>query len=67
MRLLESIRDEAKLQNDGQLAEFLGVSPPVISRIRTGKCRVSADIMIRIHEKFGWPISEIKALCSNQD
>ena len=51
------------IRNDRHLAARLDVSTPVISRIRNGKCAVSAEIMIRVHEVFGLPIADIKELC----
>jgi hypothetical protein len=38
------------------------VSPPLISRIRHGKLKVSGDVMIRMHEAFGMPIAELREL-----
>lgn len=65
MKLLEELIILGNFRNDAQLAEALDVSTPVISRIRNGKCAVSADVMIKIHEKFNLPIAQIKALCSS--
>lgn len=63
MKLLDELQSRFEIKNDRQLAAKLGVSTPVISRVRNGKCAVSADIMIRIHEVFGLSIAEIKGLC----
>jgi transcriptional regulator with XRE-family HTH domain len=62
MKLLDELQKRFDIPNDRQLAARLNVSTPVISRIRNGKCAVSADIMIRIHEVFEIPIAEIKGL-----
>jgi len=62
MKLLDELQKRFDIPNDRQLAARLKVSTPVISRIRNGKCAVSADIMIRIHEVFEIPIAEIKGL-----
>jgi plasmid maintenance system antidote protein VapI len=63
LKLLDELQSRFDIKNDRQLAAKLDVSTPVMSRVRNGKCAVSADIMIRIHEVFGLPIAEIKGLC----
>ena len=63
MKLLDHLTMLGNFRNDAQMAEALEISAPVISRIRNGKCNVSAEIMIKIHEKYNMPIAEIKALC----
>ena len=63
MKLLDELQYKFKVKNDRQLAKALNVSTPVLSRIRNNKSAVSAEIMIRIHEVYGMPIAEIKALC----
>ena len=62
MKLLDELQKRFEIPNDRQLASKLGLSTPVISRIRTGKSGVSAEVMIRIHEVLGLPIAEIKEL-----
>lgn len=62
MKLLDELEKRFEIPNDRQLASKLGLSTPVISRIRTGKSGVSAEVMIRIHEVLGLPIAEIKEL-----
>lgn len=63
MKLLDELIARFNVKNDRQLAKALGISTPVVSRIRNKKSAVSADIIIRIHEVYGMPIAEIKALC----
>lgn len=62
MKLLDYLKETYNLKNDAEISRRLEVAPPVISRIRSGKINVSAEIMIRIHETFDMPIKEIKAL-----
>lgn len=62
MKLLDELQKRFEIPNDRQLASRLGLSTPVISRIRTGKSGVSGDVIIRIHEEFGLSIAEIKEL-----
>lgn len=64
MKLLDELQKRFEIPNDRQLASKLGLSTPVISRIRTGKSGVSGDVIIRIHEIFEIPVKEIKELCA---
>lgn len=64
MKLLDYMIATYNLKNDRELSDKLDISTPVISRVRNGHIKVSADMMIRIHEVFGMPIAEIKALCN---
>ena len=64
MKLLDELIARFNVKNDRQLAMQLGISTPVVSRIRNNKSAVSAEIIIRIHEVYGMPIAEIKALCA---
>jgi plasmid maintenance system antidote protein VapI len=63
LKLLDELQSRFEIKNDRHLAAKLDISTPVVSRVRNGKCAVSAEIMIRIHEVFGLPIAEIKELC----
>jgi len=63
MKLLDELQKRLDGPNDRQLAAKLNLSTPVISRIRTGKNGVSAEIMIHLHELLGMSIAEIKELC----
>lgn len=64
MKLLDELIARFNVKNDRHLAKELGISTPVISRVRNGKSAVSAEFIIRIHEVYGMPIAEIKALCA---
>jgi transcriptional regulator with XRE-family HTH domain len=61
-KLFDLLREESNLNSDAELAEALNVTAPVISRIRSGKDRVGARMIILIHEKTDMPIAEIKEL-----
>ena len=60
--LLDFLKREYELKSDRALCDALGVTPPVISRIRARRCKVSAELMITIHEKTGMSIEDIKNL-----
>jgi plasmid maintenance system antidote protein VapI len=61
--ILDELQKRFDIKNDRQLSIKLEVAPPVLSRIRNGKAKVSAEVMIAIHEAFGLSIAEIKELC----
>jgi plasmid maintenance system antidote protein VapI len=64
MKLLDYLIETYSLKNDRELSDKLDISTPVISRIRNGHTKVSAEMIIRIHEVFNIPIAEIKSLCN---
>ena len=60
--LLDFLKREYELKSDRALCDALGVTPPVISRIRARKCKVSAELIIVIHKKTGMSIEDIENL-----
>ena len=60
--ILDELQKRFDIKNDRQLSIKLGMAAPVLSRLRNGKSKVSAEMMIAIHETFGLPIAEIKEL-----
>lgn len=62
MKLFDHIKETYSIKNDRTLAKELGLSHPTVSRIQSGKARVTAEIMIAIHEKYGMSIADIKAM-----
>jgi plasmid maintenance system antidote protein VapI len=62
MKLLDEVKQRYSIKNDAQLSRTLDVPPPTISKIRSGKVSVSADMILRIHECLGMPVADIRAL-----
>ena len=62
MQLLDKVKELYSIKNDAQLSRTLDVPPPTISKIRSGKVSVSADMILRIHETLGMPVADIRAL-----
>ena len=62
MKLLDAVKERYSIKNDAQLSRTLDVPPPTISKIRSGRVNVSADMILRIHETFGMPVADIRAL-----
>ncbi|MES3022719.1 MAG: helix-turn-helix transcriptional regulator [Pseudomonadota bacterium] len=49
------------LKNDAALCRMLDVSPSVISKSRRGSTPITPDLMLRMHEKMGVPIADMRA------
>jgi predicted transcriptional regulator len=64
--LLDAMRSEYSLTSDGGLCEFLGVSRSNVSKFRHGVNKISAEFIIRVHKKTGWPIDRIELLVPNR-
>jgi plasmid maintenance system antidote protein VapI len=62
MKLLDTVKERYSVKNDAELSRKLDVPPPTISKIRSGRISVSADMILRIHETFGMPVADIRAL-----
>jgi plasmid maintenance system antidote protein VapI len=62
MKLLDTVKERYSIKNDAELSRTLDVPPPTISKIRSGRVNVSADIILRIHEVLGMPVADIRAL-----
>jgi plasmid maintenance system antidote protein VapI len=62
MQLLDKVKELYNIKNDAQLSRTLDVPRPTISKIRSGKITVSADMILRIHETLGMPVADIRAL-----
>lgn len=61
-RVIDHLLDIKQLRNDAELSRLLGVAPPTISKIRSGKSSISAAVVLRIHEAFGMPVADLRAL-----
>lgn len=59
--LLDALRDENKLRSDAHLAEELGYRKSRICEYRAGHA-VSAEFIVGVQRKYGWPIKKIDAL-----
>jgi len=62
MKLLDEVKQRYSIKNDAELSRTLDVPPPTISKIRSKKINVSADIILRIHECLGMPVADIRSL-----
>lgn len=60
-KMLDAVIAKLELKNDAALSRHLEVSPPVISKIRHGRLRVGASILIGLHETSDLSIAELKS------
>lgn len=60
--LLNHVTQLLNLRNDAGLAKALGVSPPVLSKIRHRRMEVGAAMLIRLHETTDLSIRELRTL-----
>jgi plasmid maintenance system antidote protein VapI len=58
--LLDIIKDEFRLKNDRELAEFLEVQPSMVSKLRNGKTPFTAHQILLIHDATDWSIQKIR-------
>jgi hypothetical protein len=61
-KLLDFIGENYLLKTDAAIADFIGTVPPVVSKIRSGKLTFGAQYIIRLHEKTGVSVADIKAM-----
>lgn len=60
-KMLDAVMAKLELKNDAALSRRLEVGPPVISKIRHGRLRVGASILITLHETSNLSIAELKS------
>ena len=61
-RLLDAAKTQLRLSSDAALARAIGVPPPYVSKVRSGKMAVSDALLIRLHEETGYSIAVLKEL-----
>ncbi len=64
--LLDTLQATLKLKNDAALSRILGLSPPVISKIRHRQIPVGASVLIRIHEVTQLSIAVLRGLMGDR-
>ena len=61
-RLLDTLLIHQNLKTDAELARILEINPSVISKIRNAKARISASLLLDIHEITNISIRELRNL-----
>lgn len=64
--LFDFLIKECGLRNDAALANALDVTPPSVSRMRNGKSKVGAEIILRIHKTTGLSVESIESMLGEQ-
>lgn len=65
-RLIDTIKARLQLRNDAALSRYLEVGAPLISKMRSRRCGLSAGFLIRAHEACGLEIVEMRHLCGDR-
>lgn len=65
--LLDAAIELSKCKNDAALCELLGVLPPTMSKIRSKKVMVSANLILAIHEKVHMSVQNIRKLLLKEE
>lgn len=60
-RLLDVLRQHYQLGSDAELARFLDVTRPQISKLRHGAMEMSGPILLRMHEVTGIQIGTLRS------
>ncbi|MDR0934236.1 MAG: helix-turn-helix transcriptional regulator [Burkholderiaceae bacterium] len=61
-RFIDMVLVNQNMKCDAELARALAVNPSVISKLRRGKTRVSASLLLGIHEMTKMSIRELRNL-----
>lgn len=64
--LLDALRKEMNWSSDGVMSEELKVLRSGLSKIRHGTHQVSAELILKIHKRTGWPVERIEFLIPKQ-
>jgi hypothetical protein len=66
-KLLDYLLATYRYKNDSILADVIGIKRPTLSKIRGRTMPVGATFILAVHDAFGIPIKEIKALAQASD
>lgn len=66
-KVLDTIISEFNLKNDAALAKFLEISPPAVSKIRSGYNKLGGDGILNVYDKTGWSIETIRKLLKQEE
>ena len=64
--LLDALRKEMDWSSDGVMAEELGVLRSGLSKFRHGTNQISAEFILKVHKRTGWPVERIEFLIPPQ-
>lgn len=61
-KLFDVIKDQHAVHTDAALAGRLRLAPPQVSKVRSGYLPCSDMVILRVHEAFGMPVADIRAM-----
>lgn len=61
-KLFDHIKKSYKIKSDNQLAQLLEMSPPELSRFRTGQKRPTARLILAVYDMTKMPIETIREM-----
>lgn len=61
-KLFDHIKSYYKIKSDVQLAELLDISPPELSRFRSGHKRPTARLILAVYDATKMPIDSIREM-----
>ena len=64
--LLDALRKEMGWSSDGVMAEELGVLRSGLSKFRHRTNQISAEFILKVHKRTGWPVERIEFLACPQ-
>lgn len=64
--LLDSLITIIGVKNDAALSQALGISPPIVSKIRHNRLSVSAALLLRIHDVTRLSVRELRDLMGDR-
>ena len=59
-KLISEVINVTGLKNDAALSRAVEVAPPVISKIRTGRLKLGANMLVRLHLLSGISVERMK-------
>lgn len=61
-KLFDHIRETYSIKTDAQLAHVLGISTPILSRVRNRVMLITPKIILAIHKQTKMPIEKIEEM-----
>ena len=65
-KLIDTVKQTLKIHTDAELCKVLGITPPVLSKMRAGAVGVGPAYLVRMHEATGMTTTEMKKLIAAQ-
>lgn len=60
--LFDALMDRLHVRNDSALAKKIGVTPPVISKMRNKKVQITATLLVQLHDITGESLDALRTM-----